>query len=476
MVQFQDVFLKMADFAKKEFPKEFEKAQKEYEEETSGAKAVSSGAFDIGFLSWFVLEREISGSELTPAEAYYYKFFESIPEDEFETMERLKDARQGIYEVAERRGKKYTIRDIFSEESFSVKTKDLDLKLDVDDLITATLVKISNRNYIFHGCIGVYPNDSKEKILADLKKSMEFTNLQMKKFIEYFHCCDPEFESMKEAFEANTKFIEWFNQQRAKELGTEPPKTIFQMPCIEEEFKRVGLVCTEAGICTVPNYGYIKDIISRHYEKVPEWEDLLYTIIEDEEFVPSSVLKKLMLDNKDSCVKVFSKAYDKIHSFDDVLELTRDYREDFDRKELPRVVSAEDAEKPSEESSKEKFSLKVKCRKCGKEFECDEENLVEGIHLCESCVKENESQLREFEKLAKSIPKNVKDMPEEERMSMLIGIMNTAFFRGNWDEFIKSAKEMGESLDGIKGFEGGSLVKMVEEAKERSRKETEELK
>ncbi len=444
MADMQQVFLKIVEFSKKEFPEEIRMAREEYKKKIQPPASAGADDADIeyDFISWFTLLRNIKGSGLRPIDVYYYKYLDEMPDDEFEAVERLVNCRYGIYEVIERRGKKYDIKDLYTGEIFRVKEKDLDKPMKEGTIIESILVEKSSRNYMLHGGILEYAPEVKEEITKEINKKEKFTNLQMKKFIEHFHCYDPEFGSMKEAFEANMKFMEWFNQQSAKELGTEPPKTIFQVPEVEEEFERVGLVCTEAGICTVPNYGYIKDIISGHYKKVLEWEDILYTVIEDEEFVPSGILKKLMLDNKDSCVKAFSKAYDDIRNFDDVLELVRDYREDFDRKELPRVVSAENAGKPSEEPSKEKFSLKMECGKCGKEFECCEERLVEGAHFCEGCFKHINEEIGKVEGFFDKNMEDAKGNPEKFLEKMTIFAKDT-FCNGSWEEFKKAMKGRG---------------------------------
>ncbi|MBM3199403.1 hypothetical protein FJZ53_00585 [Candidatus Woesearchaeota archaeon] len=443
MVQFQTVFLKMAEFAEKEFPEECEKAQKEYKEKTSGIKVISSGAFGIGFFSWFVLEREISGSELTPAEIYYYKFFDDIPEDELETVERLKDARPGIYEVTERRGKKYMVKDVFTEELFHVKTKDLDLKLDVDDLIKATLVKISDKNYIFHGGINVCSDGSKEKMLERIKKSAEFAKIQMEKFFEYFKCYDPEFRSMKEAFEANIRFMEWYNKQRSAELGIKPQKLDTPEFEIEEEFERVGLICTETGICTVPNYGYIKDLFTGNYKKLQDFEDLLYDVIEEEAYIPSSILKDLMIKNKENCVKVFKEAYEGIKGFDDALELAREHREDFDKKEPVRVVAAQPEELKGLGNRKKpeaEFSIKTVCKRCGKEFECDEDMLISGDHFCKDCLA---LVNKEVEKFSNFVDQNVEELqksPEKFLEKMAVFAKDT-FCNGSWEKFKEAMKD-----------------------------------
>lgn len=473
MADIHQIFLKIVEFSKKELPEEIKTAREEYEKEIQPKVSADKEDIEYDFLSWFALSREMTGSKITPAEAYYYKYLYEMPDDEFEAVERLTDCKDSVYEVVERQGKKYGMKDLYTEETLRVKIKDLDVPLKPGEIVGGILVEVSDRNHAFHGGMNIYSPEVKEKVAEEKRKKQEFASIQHKKFLEYFHCSDPEFKSMKEAYEANIRFMEWYNKQRALELGIEPLKLGIPEFETEEEFERVGLVCTEAGICTVPNYGNIKDLFTGNYKKVPDFENLLYAVAEEEAYVPSEILKTLMMENKESCVEVFKKVYG-IETFDKAIHMVRQNREDFDQKELPKVIDVKslNAGKKKVENAK-KFFLSMSCRKCGKEFRCDEQNLIDNVHLCETCLEKNEDDLKEFEKLVKNLPKDFKNRPEDVRIMEALNIMNKIFFDNNWDAFIESAKEMHESLKdktSKEEYEEDDFVRMIEKAKENSSK------
>ena len=182
--------------------------------------------------------------------------------------------------------------------------------------------------------------------IKDKKKLLEAQKETVESFKQYFGDCEVIFETIEELEKKFNLFFKWRNEewivpeknktpeQLWEEQGNAPVKLKpFKLKNkFSKDMKKFGLITDSIhGIVIVPFYGYLKEFFEGDYKKVPDYWGFFYEFIaETDRFIPSFVLRNIILKNKEKALKIFKKGYKNVKTFDNVFNLLSDYRKDWE--------------------------------------------------------------------------------------------------------------------------------------------------
>lgn len=356
----QDLIL---EFMEEGFPKHKKRAEKEFREIAErllNAKTLDDGKLTSAFVSWYITQFTID--ELTPAEIFFNEECKKTGMLQ-RVVRKMCKPRMGFFEVVSRKGRIYTLYDVLHEERIEMVTGDLE-ELPEKTFFCATLIPFNYFQWISYGPLSVFglgDNRGSKAIEEEISKKRAVIEKNKKEFERFFGKMDPEFSSMNEAQQSMVNFLKHQNPDIRADIKT-----------LDEEFERVGLVMTEAGITIVPYYGYVKDIVKGGYESVPDWKVLLENIIKEDCFIPDCVLRGLVYSNKEASLEAFKKAYPFIKSFKDVETFLWEWRPFIFAKETPKVelVGSDEQKGHADGKLQKAANISEKRRKTGRNDPC----------------------------------------------------------------------------------------------------------
>lgn len=349
---FAKVFNKIMEFIDERFPKEFEKALKQFSRKQGKRYGLyyedntvisESRVADNEFMAWFLFERKLSQISATPVDYYLQEFAaKELSIVEKRIMHKIQHKRRSFFEIIDRRGKDYRVKDLLGEDEILVKTVDMK-PIEKGRVISARTIPMSGF-WRFFGAVEVFSEEQGRKIKRDIASRIERAVKPQEdvheKFLEYFKQHDPEFEDVEKLEDALTKFEEWLRETYGEEIK-------FSRGFREEfkDFDRIGMVSTDRGICFIPYYGRIKDIFTGNHDRVPGWESLFNVVLKRGFYIPDQVLRMLIYSNKETTLKVFREFSLSIKNFDDVTEIVENWRPNIHAKVVPIIRVSENVKK-----------------------------------------------------------------------------------------------------------------------------------
>lgn len=332
---------KLRDFTDKKFPKEFKKAAKEFSRKRGQIYGFSFEENTIiteneivinEMEAWYLFDREVSETSMTPVENYYEEFKQKeIPIIGRRVLEKTQHTRRSFFQVIQRKGKDYKLKDLMADDEILLKTVDMK-KIDKGTVIYARLVPLSGY-WVFYGVTHIILEEQvnfiREHLISKIEKFTVMNTVLRDRVIEYFGKYDPEFKDVKEIEEKFEEFGSWIKKKHGKDF------TFKNFPKSLDDCERIGMVATERGINFIPYYGYIKDIFSGEYDKVPSPEELFDFVIKENSFIADQPLKLLLYSNKDSAIKAFNRFLGVVKNFDDVMKLVERWRPNIHTRAIP---------------------------------------------------------------------------------------------------------------------------------------------
>ena len=189
------------------------------------------------------------------------------------------------------------------------------------------------------------------EIIHSKEKALEMQKEICRTFAGYFGCKYPVFKNGKEAEKAINSFFEWRNTKwkvpgkgkAPEQLWLEDKKTLLNHPKINlkhlHKSKMIGAICDEiCGLGFFPDYGFVKELFKADYKKIKNFEGIVYDLVEDEKFMNSYLLKKLILSNTKLSIEIFSALYKDIKTIEDIMQMFRLSRDDWDDEPTPSVI------------------------------------------------------------------------------------------------------------------------------------------
>ncbi|MEM3602727.1 MAG: hypothetical protein QXN87_08670 [Candidatus Bathyarchaeia archaeon] len=235
-------------------------------------------------------------------------------------------------------------------------------KLRAGQVLCATIFP-RGEAYVFSGVVKILdPEDKRQRAFIEsvkdyysgryVEKAVEIQRELCKACMEYFGRTDPVFADARIAEEALNKFMKWFSCERKLskegktplELQMEENRPLPEIPKMKFppellEAGEVGVVFDEeAGILILPHYGQVKELFEGNYEKVPNRKSLVRSLVFEEEFIPSFLLKRLIKKNRKQAVKVFASTFKHVKSLRDIFNLLKKQRTDWNEKPKPTII------------------------------------------------------------------------------------------------------------------------------------------
>jgi hypothetical protein len=185
-----------------------------------------------------------------------------------------------------------------------------------------------------------------------LAKALEVQKELCQACKEYFRRTDPVFADARNAEVALNNFVKWYCLERKLSMRGKTPAELYfetygtslnvpeiKFPPELRSAGEVGVIFDEmAGIYILPHYGQVKQLFEGDYEKVPNYKGLVSNLVYQEGFIPPFILKRLIKNNRKRAVKVFAAVFESVKTLNDVLNLLRKHRSDWNEKPKPSVI------------------------------------------------------------------------------------------------------------------------------------------
>lgn len=190
-----------------------------------------------------------------------------------------------------------------------------------------------------------------------MEKAREIQRNMCQAFEEYFGVREKVFNSPLECEEEMNAFLEWYSfnwkvpgrgktpAQLYLETHRETPSLPrFSLPrevmdAGEEEDLNVGVLYDEEwGFYILPCYGDVKRMFTGNYQEVPDNEDLLRALLDEDRHFPAFLIKRLIGEYPDEAVEAFSSVCDGVTCLEDLYKLFEENRSDWDMEPRLSVI------------------------------------------------------------------------------------------------------------------------------------------
>ena len=351
MLTRDNVFGKVIDFACSD-TEEFRKARKEF---CFQRQQKEKDIDPYEFLDWYAFRRKHSDKEVTFVEL----FADKLSADDKQAVLSLRNNIHGFFEVMHIKDKVVYIKDLETEHEYEVIDSSTSKKVSPGDVVCTTVFPFKGCFY-FSGKLDVYDRKIHAEFIAHTKDylsgKLKPEALSMQKdmaraFMQFFKCNDPVFENGKKAEKALNDFYTWYNRnylipdkgKTPEQLWLEEHKSLPKVPRIKltpmYSECSIGIVFDELAGCGIfPKYGYVKTLLEGDYLKITNYEDIVHDLVEDEGFIDSYILNKMINRNKQRAVIVFRKKYPTINDIEDIHSLMRSKRKDWDDSPMPTII------------------------------------------------------------------------------------------------------------------------------------------
>ena len=184
----------------------------------------------------------------------------------------------------------------------------------------------------------------KKYTIDDKAKALEIQKETVESFKQFFGDYEIVFETVEELENKFNDFIQWKNNEWIVPGTNKTPKQLLmgekrlelniKRVDLKNKFpkkaKKLGLIADPIfGIVMFPFYGYLKDFFNGNYKSIPDYEGFFDNVIISDSFIPSFVIKNIILKNKENAIKIFKKFYNGVRNLDDVSYILEKNREDW---------------------------------------------------------------------------------------------------------------------------------------------------
>lgn len=169
--QFENSFIKLVGhFASPGFQSELNLARKEFFE-NAGTLDENKPNYTLRmnqFYDWYFLTRPLKGHMQTPLMVVDIQRELRLTEEDFQTIEILKNARHSLFELIKVKKDEIQLKDLFKNEKVSVSADQHVFEFDEKEFFEARLVEIGGKKFFLKGfCF--HPESAQKFILSEVK-------------------------------------------------------------------------------------------------------------------------------------------------------------------------------------------------------------------------------------------------------------------------------------------------------------------
>jgi len=309
-----------------------------------------------------LLDLNLFDKRFTPPKIYSESPFSKL--EEALSLLYLEGSVSGYFEVKEKRRESVLLIKLEDGGEYLAEGKTVLKKLKIGQMLHATLYPHGDA-YVFAEVIKIFdPKDARHMAYIEsvkdyfsgnsLEKALEIQKDYYEGFKQYFGSPDPILENQRKAQNALNAFINWYSCER-KRPGKEKtpaqsylethgrlpeiPEVTFPRELLEAEDTEVGLVFDEiGGIYILPHYGEVKKLFTGDYRRVTDYQSLVDELVTEERFIPAFLIRKMINENPEQAVTVFSATYKKVKTLADIFELFEKQRSDWKKKPQPSII------------------------------------------------------------------------------------------------------------------------------------------
>jgi hypothetical protein len=129
------------------------------------------------FLEFYLFDRPLSSSGLTPARAYYLQVLKEGPPERAAAFRAFTQTRHGIFEVRQLEPGRSRVRELLSLEEYDVTERRLVAGLEVGDVMEARLLPFGGQDYFSHA-FGHHPRAAFDLIRKEAKRRRKSGDLK----------------------------------------------------------------------------------------------------------------------------------------------------------------------------------------------------------------------------------------------------------------------------------------------------------
>ena len=308
-----------------------------------------------------LLDLNLFDKRFTPTKIYAESPFPKL--EKAMSLLYMEGSVSGYFEVKEKRRERVLLIYLRDGGEYLAEGKTVLKKLKIGQMLQATLYPHGDA-YVFAEAIKIFdPKDARHRAYIEsvkdylsgnsLEKALELQKDYYEGFKQYFGSPDPIFENQRKAQNALNAFINWYSYERKRpgkektpaqsylETGRLPeiPEVTFPREFLEAEDTEVGLVFDEiGGIYVLPHYGEVKNLFKEDCRRAPDYQSLVDELVTEEGFIPAFLIRKMINENPEQAVTVFSATYKKVKTLADIFELFEKQRSDWKKKPQPSII------------------------------------------------------------------------------------------------------------------------------------------
>jgi hypothetical protein len=298
-----------------------------------------------------VLEKKLPNN-CTPVDLFLEKKMGAFSDEEFAAALCLLQMFVSHFEVLSASKHHYVFRDLRTERKYQIYVGDMP-QIGKGEYVFTRLIPFLDGQHGVYGLVITLGPEQRGYVQKVIQMNKEMRQRLYELFLKRFGTFYKEFPSIKSALAAQVDFLNFYNQERSKELNELVPipelKTNFKglHEVSGPKNKRHAFVCDpDFGMGVIHYFGYIVDIFKGKAQNVPHWEELLEQALEEPKHVPGTILRRLLEEHRTTVFPVLQKYYAEFEfkDFDDVFRFIQTTRGDlFDQDNFCFIAA-----KPSE--------------------------------------------------------------------------------------------------------------------------------
>ncbi len=289
----------------------------------------SDPVMDNEFITWFCTEnKDISGE--TPVEAFARDWWLKLDERTRLLTNAIRRSVRSVFQVAEKEGNDYRLVDCRTEQRYVVRTVDLTAPIDVGATVFARIIWNTDPVdgcFHFQGLVLAMEEaaveDARNKARILRETAVRFRNA----FIERFGRMDPTFTDGEEGYEALSKYREALvekggsGKRRKSKTWFPSPGELWDTAVgpwerLIEEKGPVALMFEGDGLHASPVYPGLARALDGTEKDGKIASEALRKVIEEDEEIPLTSLRRLLLENIERSVRLASAVYPDIKDFE----------------------------------------------------------------------------------------------------------------------------------------------------------------
>jgi hypothetical protein len=158
-------------YSKGAFYEEIKVARDEFFQVT-GTVAEGSEHFETkmnNFLDWYVFDRPLNQSQITPIKAFVHDFTKDMSDEERSIYEDFSLSKISVYELLKIKGNDLYVQDLFDKEKYVIEESELASGFRKGDIFQTRLLKYKER-FLLGNAFVFHPREAKNFIQKQIKK------------------------------------------------------------------------------------------------------------------------------------------------------------------------------------------------------------------------------------------------------------------------------------------------------------------